>query len=305
MHSDIPTPVTVIIPTINRGSYLVDCVADLLLQDYPDYDVLIVDQSEREDERLKDLVAAGEGRIHHHRVTLKGLPLARNYGWNHATNDALIYIDDDTRCPQDFVHRHAQALNQPGVGLVAGGMDEPVRGTDYGPPTGSFNRLTATPKAGFGAFIQRDVTHARGANFSVWKHVLKEAGGFDEALNVGSALYEELELCLRIGALGYRVYFDGLARLTHLVAPSGGCRVEDVERYVESLAHNRSLVIRRHIGFMARPIAIGRLALLTASYAKSYGKPGALVAGVRGALRGWQCGSRQPVASAHAETRRQ
>jgi GT2 family glycosyltransferase len=132
---------------------------------------------------------------------------------------------------------------------------------------GRFNAWTATPVAGFDWPEERYVDHARGCNFSTWRRVLRETGGFDETLNVGAALYEELEYCLRARRAGYRIFFQPRAHLTHLVAPSDGCRVPEPRRYLRFLFHNQSIVIRRHLRWYEKATALaylGKTALASA-----------------------------------------
>ena len=120
-------------------------------------------------------------------------------------------------------------------------------------------------------------------------------GGVDEGLSRGASLYEETDLCLRIQQAGYRVSFNGQARLTHLVAPGGGCRVDRVVEYVGAFAHNRGVMIRRHGRWYhaarrprttggPRPVLRARLP-----------GPSTLVAGCAGAVRGLRDGGQPPV----------
>jgi GT2 family glycosyltransferase len=111
--------------------------------------------------------------------------------------------------------------------------------------------------------------HAPGGNFSVRTAALKASGGLDEILSTGAALYEESELALRMKKSGFKTWFEPVARLTHLAAPMGGCRVQrDWPRYMFGLAHNRAILIFRHLRPWHRPTAIARLLLLGLSYSR-------------------------------------
>jgi GT2 family glycosyltransferase len=233
--------------------------------------------------------------VSHYRVTFRGLPNARNFGWQKARYDAIVYVDDDVRVPPDFVARHLDALCQPRVGVVAGGIDEPKRGHDAGPHTGHFDRWHAEPHRGFASEGRFKVDHAQGCNFSAWRDVIREAGGFDEALNIGAALYEDLDFALRVQACGHEVLFAGDARLTHLVAPSGGCRVDQVGRYARSLGHNRAMVIRRHLRWFEKPSAYARLGRLFVSYAVHYRQPLAIRDGIEGLTLGRNAALQPPT----------
>lgn len=293
--SDMQRGATVVVPTLNRGGFLEPCLRDLLAQTYRPLEILVVDQSDTVPESTRSLATANPDIITHHQVDFRGLPRARNYGWQYARYERIIFVDDDIRCGPDLVAEHVRALGLPHVGAVAGGIDEANKQEAPGGHTGRFNRWTATATRAFCETGSGEVDHGPGGNFSLWREVIRKAGGVDEALNVGAALYEETDLFLRIKAAGYRVWFTGAARLTHLAAPSGGCRVDQVEPYVYSLARNRTVLIRRYLRAYHRPTAFGRLALLAASYARAYRQPRALAAGLRGVVAGWRAGGRKPV----------
>ena len=99
---------------------------------------------------------------------------------------------------------------------------------------------------------------------------------------------------MRAKSAGFKVLFDGAARLTHLAAPSGGCRVEEVARYTHSLGHNRSLIIARHLTPAEQATAYAYLLKLFAAYAVHYRNPAAIGEGVRGLRLGRQAGRRAP-----------
>jgi GT2 family glycosyltransferase len=286
--------VTVVVPTLNRGGYLYDCLTDLLAQDYRPLEILVVDQSEKVVPEVERLVAAHPELISYHRVNFRGLPKARNYGWQNARFEVVVFVDDDIRCEPTLVNEHLRALNLPRVGLVAGGIIEQNPSNHKTDRIGKFNYWTATPLRGFSAKGEGDVDHARGCNFSVWRNRLKAVGGFDEAMNVGAALYEETELCLRIKRSGHRIYFNGKARLIHLAAARGGCRVNEVSQYVRGMAHNRCILIRRYLKWYHKPAAIFRLLLLELAFSLHYRQLRAFFGGVNGGIDGWQKAVRPP-----------
>jgi len=287
--------VSVIVPTLQRGDFLADCLRDLAGQTHDLLEVVIVDQSETVPPQVEEALRLLGERASHYRVNFRGLPSARNFGWQFAKHEHLIFVDDDVRLPPDFVERHMDALTTPGVGVVAGGFDEPKRGHDAGPNTGRFFRHTCDPHRGFAASGRFEVDHVPGGNFSTRKSLLSQIGGFDETLNYGAALYEDLDFSLRAKASGCRILFDGAARLTHLAAPSGGCRVDQVTRYTHALGHNRSLIIARHLNRAEQATAYAYLLKLFAAYAVHYRNGAAVAEGLSGLRRGRTAGKQPPV----------
>jgi GT2 family glycosyltransferase len=199
----------------------------------------------------------------------RGLPQARNFGWRQARHGIVLYIDDDIRTGPGFVAAHAAAHRRSGVDMVAGGIDEAKGDHPTQQPPGSFNWWTATAVRNFSVDKPGWCMHAPGGNFSVRTAALKASGGLDEILSTGAALYEESELALRMKKSGFKTWFEPVARLTHLAAPMGGCRVQrDWPRYMFGLAHNRAILIFRHLRPWHRPTAIARLLLLGLSYSR-------------------------------------
>jgi phosphatidylinositol alpha-1,6-mannosyltransferase len=288
--------VTVVVPTLNRGPYLIDTVQDLLAQAHTPLEILIVDQSTEEVHALRSLAHAHSDVISYHKVLFHGLPLARNYGWQQAKYEAILFVDDDIRCGPDLVSEHLRGLTQPNVGMVAGGIDEPTFGRGSSQP-GHFSSWTATPSRGFESTGECRVSHVPGGNFSAWRSVLQRAGGFDEALAPGAALYEETELCLRVRKSGFDILFRGSARLQHLAAGNGGCRVPDLPKYISSLAHNRAILIRRNLRWFQVPVACLRLLLLFASYAAHYRNLAILQPAIAGFTTGLRAAKQPPICS--------
>jgi GT2 family glycosyltransferase len=292
--------ISVVVPTLNRGSYLIDTLHDLLAQEYRPIEILVVDQSSEEDPALMDLVLRYPDLISYHRVQFRGLPLARNFGWQQAKFEAIVFVDDDIRCSSALVSEHLRALARPNAGMVAGGIDEPISSRENCAALGNFNSWTATPSRGFSATGEYLVKHVPGGNFSTWRSVLQAAGGFDEALAVGAALYEETELCLRVQQCGFDIYFNGKARLQHLAAGDGGCRVPDLPKYMASLAHNRAVLIGRYLRWFQTPTAYLRLVLLFISYAMHYHTLGIFRPGLDGFLAGIKAARQRPLCSRYS-----
>lgn len=284
---------SIVVPTLNRGGFLRDTLRDLLAQHHRPLEILVVDQSSIPDPDVAALVAANSDLLRHYRVAFRGLPRARNFGWQHVRYDYLLYVDDDIRCGPELVTEHLRVLTRPGVGLVGGGIDEMAEpSNNTAMPV--FDRWSASPRGGFAAQTEGLAEHAKGCNFSARRDVLEQCGGADEALSAGAALYEETDLALRIAALGYEIRFNGAARLRHLAAASGGCRTDEVTEYVGALAHNRAVLIRRHCRGLQRPVAFAHLASTGLAFAWHYRTPGCLPATWRGARAGWADGGRRP-----------
>ena len=292
----IPKGVSVVIPTINRAEVLVNTVNDILCQDFDEYELIVVDQSDEVNEDVLRLLRSSDVPSRYFKALFRGLPQARNFGWQQARHDIVLYIDDDIRTNDGLVRAHYDAHVQSGAGMVAGGIDEARGDSPSDVATGSFNWWTASPTRNFCANRAAWCLQAPGGNFSIRREVVAAVGGLDELLSVGAALHEESELALRLNSAGYRIWFEPHARLTHLAAPTGGCRVlDDWSRYMYGLSHNRSILIFRHLRPWHRPTAVLRLLLLGVSYSRVDRSLWPLFATLRGLNAGRRAAARLPL----------
>ena len=265
------TGISIIIPTLNRTTFLKETLDNLLVQEfeYP-FEILIVDQSVKPDDLIINYIKGQPIVRYHHITQFRGLPEARNFGWQHAKYDYVLYVDDDIRCGPTLLIEHYKYLAYDStIGVVAGGITEAFK-ENLNCEVGRFIASTATPLRGFhkkGAF---EVDHGGGGNFSVKKEVLKTVNGIDEFLTKGAALYEETDLCLRIKSAGYKIFFNSEAHVVHLAASTGGCRVENIDKYMYSLVRNRSLMIARHTKGLNKVTAQLYLFKLLIAYVWSY-----------------------------------
>jgi len=100
--------VSVIIPTLNRYEYLKDVLTDLEAQDYPNFELLVVDQSEPFQPAFYEEYKLALQLIHQEE---KALWLARNTAIKRAKGDLLLLFDDDSRIDPDWITNHVKCLD--------------------------------------------------------------------------------------------------------------------------------------------------------------------------------------------------
>ena len=226
--------ISVIIPTYNREEPLVDTIADVLKQDYPNFEVLVVDQTATHKPETQVYLEkqANTGKIKLFRLTWASLPGARNYAVRYCSGEIILFIDDDVCLQEGFLAAHARNyIDRPEIGAVAGRVFDRMKLGDSG---GELEIEDLPPEASDPgiAWYHIDLVHtvkaqrvisARGCNMSYRREVFTKYGlSFDERFR-GSAVREESDFCLRLRQTGYHIWFDPEASLVHLGEESGGC----------------------------------------------------------------------------------
>lgn len=273
---------SLVLPTIGRPEALYNLLRHLEHQTRPPEEIVIVDQSGREDARVAAYAASRPGVRYFH-IERRGLPNARNVGFNLSTGDVVLFLDDDIIPDPRLCEAHLGNYADPTVGgvggRVTGGYDASTGGV------GEFHPLGGAVVRNFGSSTRRDVDHLPGGNMSFRREVFARVGGFDTAFG-GAAMGEETDFCLRARREGFRLVFDPRASLEHLHLPSGGCREERFEDWLYWHAHNGMLFALRWARAAFWPLfVLGRTARF-ALFALEHGSIDLIAVGLRGLVRG-------------------
>jgi GT2 family glycosyltransferase len=224
---------SVIIPTYGRETPLVDSIADVLAQDYPQFELIVVDQSPTHQPAvqayLDDMAATGKIRLY--KLDWASLPGARNYAVRRAQGEVMVFLDDDVRLPPGFLAAHGANYAQPEVGAVAGRVFDRMKLADHDaaleiqdlPPEAMDPGIAWYHINLVHTVKPQQVLSARGCNMSYRRSIFFDHGlWFDERFR-GSAVREESDFGLRLRATPYRIWYDPAAHLVHLGEATGGC----------------------------------------------------------------------------------
>jgi GT2 family glycosyltransferase len=255
--------VSVIVPTYGREQALRDSLEDLLQQDYPNYEILVVDQTPQHEPETETYLQAlsQTGRIKLYRLNWASLPGARNYAVRRSSGEIIIFTDDDVKVESGFLKAHIQTyIDKPEVGAVAGRvfdrmkMDDAAQGKTQGDAT--YKTIEYLPPQAMDpgiAWYYIDLVHTikpqevlttRGCNMSFRREIFTKYGlHFDERFQ-GSAVREESDFCLRIRKTGYKIWYQPEAHLVHLGEETGGCHDISTRstKYQLSFYHNHFLM---------------------------------------------------------------
>lgn len=193
--------VSVLIPTLNRYSVLKDVLQDLEQQDYTNFEVVVVDQS---DNYNPDFYNNFKLDIKLVRQEEKALWLARNTAIKSAQGELIALSEDDVRIKPDWLSLHIKCLDY-FKAKVSAGVFYPEGGTI--PLERSFFSVASQFATG---------------NAMLFKNVFKTVGLFDrqfEKQRMGD------------GEFGMRVYLAGIKSVSNpyascidVKAPTGGLR---------------------------------------------------------------------------------
>jgi GT2 family glycosyltransferase len=269
--------VSVVICTYNREKMLCDTIRQLLEQSYPNYEIVIIDQTANHlpatEAFLHDLVR--DGKIRYFLTQPPSLPLARNLGVEKARGEIVLFIDDDVELDPDLITPHVNAYAEDTVGGVAGrrtipGLEEPLE------PVGLIDRW-GRHISNFSSTRPATVEWASGCHMSFRRELLFRAGLFEPRF-LGTAAYEDVDFSFRLRRLGYTIRFVPEAHLVHLKMQVGGCenRQRNV-KYFYSAIHNLLLLFLRHYSLREFPRIVWDRVLTALSVARQKRNPLVLV----------------------------
>ena len=194
--------ISVVIPTLNRYVYLKDVLKDLEKQEYTNFEVIVMDQSEPFQESFYASFDLDLKLIY---LKEKALWLARNTAIKQAKGEYLLLFDDDSRVDSNWITNHLKCLDY-FQAEVSSGV--------------SISKVGAEVPANYRFFRISDQLDT--GNVMIKKGVFEAIGLFDrqfEKQRMGD------------GEFGLRAYLHGFlnvsnpyAKRLHLKVDSGGLR---------------------------------------------------------------------------------
>ena len=114
-------PISVIIPTYNRTTVLFDTIRSIVSGVQRPEEVIIVDQTIPAISFPKDLLnMIDEGRLTVLHETIPSLTRSRNIGLRCASNDIVLFCDDDILIDNNTIKNLYQKMSQKNIALIAG-----------------------------------------------------------------------------------------------------------------------------------------------------------------------------------------
>ncbi len=199
--------ISLVIPTHNRKDTLRRCLATAASQDYPDCEIIVVDDGSADG--TGEMVQREFPQVHYIRQERnRGPAAARNQGIEAATGEMIAFTDDDCLLPPDFLSRLADGYRRyPEAAGVGGYLEAPEE------------LLQTNPFARYEAYVTHRIYHAGAEEYlggfecpaggtnsmSYRKAALLEVGGFDESFPYAAG--EDADLKWRVVQRGYRLLY--------------------------------------------------------------------------------------------------
>ena len=187
--------ISVVVSTLNGAATLRDTLAGLEQLDYPDYEVIVVNDGST------DATPKIASEYHVRLITTKnqGLSAARNLGTQVAAGEIVAFIDDDAYPEIHWLRFLALAFME-GKYVGVGGPNLPP------PNDGWIADAVANAPGGPNPVLLSDTVaeHIPGCNMAFRKEALEAIGGFDRVFRAAG---DDVDVCWRLrdrgGLIGY------------------------------------------------------------------------------------------------------
>jgi len=207
--------VSVIIVNYNGRDYLRECLSHVLVSDYSDFEVIVVDNGSTDgsSELVKEVMKRTEKSL---KLLVNSLNVgpakARNQAVSLSCGELLAFLDNDARPDPSWLKAAGNLLNDPEVGalqckLLLDGRDKLF--DSIGSYLGDFGFLVQRVPSGripdIGQFdTATDIFSTKSAGMVMRRIIFDEIEGFDSDYFIYN---EEMDLCWRVWTSGHRIVF--------------------------------------------------------------------------------------------------
>ncbi len=196
--------VSVVVCAYNAETTMDPCLASLEHLNYPDYEVVVVNDGSTDGTRA---IAERYGYCRLINQENKGLSVARNVGAEAATGEIVVYTDSDCVADPDWLTYLVGTMER--GGLVACG------GPNFPPPENSLvpAAVAVSPGGPCHVLIDDEIAeHIAGCNMAFRRDVLLGLGGFDPIFRAAG---DDVDICWRLQDAGYAIGFSPAAMVWH------------------------------------------------------------------------------------------
>jgi glycosyltransferase involved in cell wall biosynthesis len=224
--------VSVVVASYNGERTLELCLESLKGLNYPDYEVILVDDGST-DQTSEICQRFPTVRYIRHEKNM-GLSVARNTGINASQGEIIAFTDSDCRADQDWLYYL--------IGDLVNSEFTGIGGHNLLPPEDSWIAASVMVSPGGPAHVMvtdRVAEHVPGCNMAFYKWALEEIGGFDPIFRKAG---DDVDVCWRIQQQGYKLGFSPPGFVWHYRRAT----IHDYLKQQRGYGEAEALLIRRH-----------------------------------------------------------
>jgi glycosyltransferase involved in cell wall biosynthesis len=196
--------VSVIVCSYNGGRTLGACLDSLGKLNYPDYEIILVDDGSTDDTRD---IAEQFPHVRYIYQENHGLSHARNTGAAAATGDVFAYTDSDCMADLDWLYYL--------IGTLVSGDYAGVGGPNMTPPAQNWIQACVAAAPGGPSHVLLTDTiaeHIPGCNMAFYRWAFENIGGFDPEYHKAG---DDVDFCWRLQQAGCVIAFSPTAIVWH------------------------------------------------------------------------------------------
>jgi O-antigen biosynthesis protein len=195
--------VSVVVCSYNGGRTLEQCLKSLLVLNYPDYEVIVVDDGSTDD---TPAILDHFPRVRVLRQPNHGLSVARNVGLHAATGEIVAYTDSDCFVDPDWLTHLVYQLQRSGADAVGGPNLTPEDGWQAACVAASPRQPTHVLES------DQLAEHVPGCNMAFRRDALLAINGFDPIYRKAG---DDVDVCWRLQQAGRWITFAPGAFVWH------------------------------------------------------------------------------------------
>lgn len=219
VSSPLPT-VSVLIPTLDRYSYLRQLLKQLRTQRHSPMEILIIDQTAAADREVHLAEEYPDLPLRIFQLDEPGQCTARNVGLSQAAGDFVLFLDDDDEVDESLVERHLANLAAMSAHVSSGIVRETGAEESDSFPT-----------------IRRTSDIFPTNNSLAALEMVRSVGGFDPVYDKGQRA--DHDLGMRLYLSGALMILDPSIKVHHHHAPRGGLRSHGARTTTQSSSRLR------------------------------------------------------------------